>query len=79
VGATRDAALKSYAETIAYWTPEKAAGIVGLINDREQRERSIETVLRSWSQVDPSSANTWFAKLAVSDDLKTRLQMTPPR
>lgn len=74
-GATRDAALKNFAQTLAYWTPEKAAGIVVLINDPSEREQSVETILRSWSETDPKSAQTWLTHLDVSNELKVRLQI----
>jgi hypothetical protein len=72
-GATRDAALKNFAQTIAYWTPEKAAGIVGLINDPLEQEKSMKDVMRSWSETDPGAARNWLAHLNVSDELRTRL------
>lgn len=77
-GATRDAALKNFAQTIAYWTPEKAAGIVVLIHDPTEREQSVETILRSWSQTDPASARNWLGRLDIPDELKVRLQIAPP-
>jgi len=77
-GPTRDAALKNIAQTIAYWTPEKAAGIVSLISDPSEREQSAETIVRSWSETDPVSARNWVARLDVSDELKSRLQAMRP-
>jgi hypothetical protein len=77
-GATRDAALKNFSQTIAYWTPEKAARIAMLINDPSEREQSVETILRSWSQTDPASARNWLGRLDLPNELRVRLQIAPP-
>lgn len=73
-GATRDVALKSFAEGIAYWSPDKAAAIVGLIDDPQKREQSMEVTMRFWAEIDPRSARNWVMTLDVADGLKTRLQ-----
>jgi hypothetical protein len=73
-GPTRDFALKSYVESTAYWSPDKAAGMVGMINDQGRREETMEITMRLWSEVDPDSARTWLAKLNVPDNLRDRLQ-----
>jgi len=65
-GATRDIVLRSYVASIAYQTPEQAARVVGWINDPVERQRSIETLLRSWSETDPQSAGNWLAGLNLS-------------
>ncbi|MDB6019415.1 MAG: hypothetical protein JWR19_3904 [Pedosphaera sp.] len=77
-GKTRDAALKNFAQTIAYWTPEKAAGIVGLINDPSEQEQSMNDIMRSWSEMDPTSARNWLAGLNMPEELKARVQSALP-
>ncbi len=70
----RDTALMSLAASIAYWTPDRAATIVGLINDPSERESSIETIMRSWSEIDSKSAFNWFSGLNLNDDASTRIR-----
>ena len=77
-GTTRDAALKSYVESIAYWTPDKAAEITGLINDQTTRNESLDITMRSWSETDPATARNWLAKLNVPEESKVRLQAFLP-
>jgi len=77
-GDTRDAALKDYVESIAYWAPGKAAGTIELINDATKREEAVAITLRSWAEMDPASARTWIAGLTMSDEVKARLQSTLP-
>jgi hypothetical protein len=77
-GATRDAALKSFAESIAYWSPDKAAAVVGLIDDPQKREQSMEVTMRFWAEMDPASARKWLASLNVNEELKVQLQSFLP-
>jgi hypothetical protein len=77
-GTTRDAALKSYVESIAYWTPDKAAEITGLINDQTTRNESLDITMRSWSETDPATARNWLAKSNVPEESKARLQALLP-
>jgi hypothetical protein len=73
-GSARDMALESFAESIAYWSPDKAAATVGLIDDLTKREQSMEVIMRSWAEIDPNSARNWLASLNANEELKTRLQ-----
>jgi hypothetical protein len=77
-GATRDFVLKSYAEDIAYWAPDKAAGIAMLIGDQTKQDESLETAIRSWSETDPASARNWLNNLNASEESKTRLYAVLP-
>jgi len=77
-GATRDIALKSFAEGIAYWSPDKAAAIIGLIGDPQKREQAMEITMRDWSEIDPGSARNWLASLNANEELKVRLQSFLP-
>jgi len=73
-GSVRDMALKSFTESIAYWSPDKAAAVVGLIDDPSKREQSMEVIMRSWAEIDPNSARSWLESLNANEELKTRLQ-----
>jgi hypothetical protein len=70
---TRDVALRSYAESVGYWSPEKAVTVTNLIQDQVQREAAIESVIRSWSEVDIEAAKGWLAKQHVRLGLHNRL------
>jgi hypothetical protein len=70
---TRDVALRSYAENVGYWSPEKAVTVTNLIQDQVQREAAIESVIRSWSEVDIDAAKAWLAKQNVRLGLYNRL------
>jgi hypothetical protein len=71
---TRDIALKSYVESLAYWAPERSAAMVDLIQDPVRREQSMETAMRSWSEVDPQAAERWLSHLNIRDGLRNRLR-----
>ncbi|MDB6019744.1 MAG: hypothetical protein JWR19_4233 [Pedosphaera sp.] len=71
---TRDIALKSYVDSIGYWSPDKAAAVTGLIDDSQKREQSMEATTRFWAEIDPKSAQNWVARLNVSEEFRTRLQ-----
>ncbi len=77
-GSLRDAALKYFAEGNAYWTPEKAARLVTYISDPSEQEKSIKTVIRSWSETDPKSARNWLTGLNASEDMKNRIRSFLP-
>src|SRR4030095_1334261 len=66
-------ALRSYAESVGYWSPEKAVTVTNLIQDQVQREAAIESVIRSWSEVDIEAAKGWLAKQHVRLGLYNRL------
>ncbi len=70
----RDVALKSYTESLAHWAPEKTVALVGLIEDPGRREQSMESIMRSWSEVDPQAAGAWLSQLDVREGLRNRLQ-----
>jgi hypothetical protein len=72
--ATKDTALKSYAENIAYWAPGKAAAVIDSIVDQGKKQESIEATMRAWLQIDRDAAQKWLAQLQVSDDVKQRMQ-----
>ena len=71
---TRDIALKCYAESIAYWSPEKSAAMIDLIQDPVRREQSMETAMRSWSEVDPQAAERWLSQQSIREGLRNRLR-----
>jgi hypothetical protein len=73
-GANKDIALASFADNAAYWSPERAAAVVGAIRDPKRREDATENTLRSWVEIDPASAKRWLAASDVPDQLRTRLQ-----
>jgi len=77
-GETRDAALKDYVESIAYWAPNSAAGTVDLIAEPAKREEAAAITLRSWAEMDLTSARNWIAGLAMPAEMKARLQSTLP-
>jgi hypothetical protein len=64
-GDTRDAALKDYIESIAYWAPGRAAGIIDLIAEPAKRDEAVAITLRSWAELDPMSARNWIAGLTM--------------
>jgi hypothetical protein len=74
-GPTRDIALKSYVDSIGYWSPDKAAAVIDLINDSQQRGESMETTTRFWGEIDPKSAYDWVARLNVSEEFRAKLQL----
>jgi hypothetical protein len=73
-GPTRDLALKSYVDSIGYWSPDKAAVVAELIDDSQKRDQSMETATRLWGEIDPKAARNWVARLNVSDEFRARLQ-----
>jgi hypothetical protein len=73
-GPTRDIALKSYVDSIGYWSPDKAAAVTELINDSQEREQSMETTTRFWAEIDPKSAQNWVTHLNVSEEVRARLE-----
>ena len=77
-GDTRDAALKDYVESIAYWAPNRAAGTIDLIGEPAKREEAVAITLRSWAEMDPTSARNWIAGLTMPAEVKVRLQSTLP-
>jgi len=79
-GNTRDTALRSYAEGVGYWSPEQAVTVTNLIEDQVQREASVESVMRSWAEVDPAAARSWLAKQNFRFGLQNRLSalFVPP-
>lgn len=77
-GPVRDTVLKSFSESNASWTPDKAAGIVGLIRDPLTQEQSTEDIMRSWSKTDPNSARNWLAGLNLPEQSKIRLRSLLP-
>lgn len=77
-GDTRDAALKDFVESIAFWSPNKAAETVGLIDDPTKRQESMQIMLRSWSEMDPASARNWLAGLNMPEEFKARLRSALP-
>jgi hypothetical protein len=77
-GPVRDTVLKSFSESNASWTPDKAAGVVGLIRDPLTQEQSTEDIMRSWSKTDPNSARTWLAGLNAPEQSKIRLRSLLP-
>jgi hypothetical protein len=70
----RDVALKSYAESVAYWAPDRTAAMVDMIQDPVRREQSMEMAMQSWSEIDPQAAEKWLSHLNVRDGLRNRLR-----
>ena len=77
-GATRDTALQSFADGLAYWAPEKAAKTAESIADPSKREEALTTTLRIWLDIDPGPARAWLASLDISQELKDRLAIIHP-
>jgi hypothetical protein len=77
-GDTRDAALKDYVESMAYWAPERAAEAVGLISEPAKREQAVAITLTSWAEMDPTSARNWITSLTMPADVKARVQSNLP-
>ena len=71
--ATKDVALGSYAESIAYWAPKNAATVVDAIADQDMKQKSIEVTMRSWLSIEPEAARVWLAHLSVSNEIKQRM------
>jgi len=72
--ATKDIALNSYAESVAYWAPKNAAAVIDAIADEQKKQESIEVTMRAWLSIDPEAARVWLAHLNVSNDIKQRMQ-----
>jgi hypothetical protein len=77
-GPMRDAAVNSYIDSAAYWTPAKAADLVGAIGDPAKREESAAAVVRVWWRIDRAQAQAWLEQTAFSDQFKQTLLSSLP-
>ena len=73
LGASRDAAARSYVEAINAAHPERAAEWISSFGNSEQVPALIEIVALRWMPLNPAAAATWLAKTALPESRKQEL------
>ena len=72
-GASREAAVSSYVERLAYASPELAAPWAETIADETARNNSLENIAQNWLRTDRTAAESWIARSSLPQERKTQL------
>ena len=76
-GASREAAVETYVNNLAYSSPDLAAPWVETLTNDTLRNNQIENIARRWLETDRPAAIAWLATVNLPDDRKQRLLASP--
>jgi hypothetical protein len=72
-GASRDAAVSSYARRIVSSEPQTAAAWAETIDNQNVREAQLASIVSAWLHADPTSAAAWLSHSSLSAEARARL------
>ena len=72
-GASRDAAVSSFAQQVATSDPEGAAKWAETIGDTKMRQSEMERVANQWMRSNNVAAMSWIRNTNLPEDVKNRL------
>jgi hypothetical protein len=72
-GASRDAAVSSYARRIVSSEPQIAAAWAETIDNQNVREAQLTSIVTAWLHADPTSAAAWLNHSSLSAEARARL------
>ncbi|MEZ4331550.1 MAG: hypothetical protein R3F35_07335 [Myxococcota bacterium] len=72
-------AWPTFAQVLVEEDPARALAVVGRIDDPDQRDRTLVTVLRRWRERSPESAEDWLARQALPESIVARVRAESPQ
>jgi hypothetical protein len=78
-GATKDAAVSSFARAVDREDPQVAAQWASSIGDAELRTETLESVARSWMRSNAEEAQAWLPTSGLSEEAQQNIIQNPGR